>query len=66
MTGAPLPIGLDRETAQVGTDGAPTQVPLADALIRGAWATGAAVRVVPHAGPVTDGVGAILRWADGE
>jgi hypothetical protein len=52
---------------QVGRDPAdqdPPDGPLQDALIRAAWATGASVRVVPHAGPVTDGVGALLRWSD--
>jgi hypothetical protein len=61
----PLPIGLDPETAGVGTEREPVEVPLVDALVRGAWATGAVVRVVPRSGPVTDGVGAVLRWADG-
>ena len=64
VTEEPLPVGLDAGTATVGTEGSPTEVPLVDALIRGAWATGAAVRVVPHAGPVTDGIGAVLRWSD--
>jgi hypothetical protein len=34
-----------------------------DNLVRDAIATGASVRVIPAAGPVQDGVGAILRWA---
>ncbi len=65
VTHAPLPVGLDPETAKVGTDASPRRVPLADALVRAAWATGAAVRVVPRSGPARDGVGAVLRWADG-
>jgi hypothetical protein len=36
---------------------------VADNLVRDAIATGASVRVIPGAGPVQDGVGAILRWA---
>ncbi|MDP1794258.1 MAG: hypothetical protein Q8K63_08995 [Acidimicrobiales bacterium] len=32
-----------------------------DALVRDAIATGASVRVIPASGPVTDGVGALLR-----
>jgi hypothetical protein len=38
--------------------------PLPDALVRAAWSTGASVRVIPRAGPVTGGVGALLRWSD--
>lgn len=34
-----------------------------DSLARDAIATGATVRVIPAAGPVEGGVGAILRWA---
>jgi release factor family 2 len=34
-----------------------------DTLVRDAIATGASARVIPAAGPVLGGVGAILRWA---
>jgi hypothetical protein len=34
-----------------------------DTLVRDAIVTGASVRVIPAAGPVEGGVGAILRWA---
>jgi hypothetical protein len=37
---------------------------LVDALIAAAVATGASVRIIPEAGPVADGLGALLRWAD--
>jgi hypothetical protein len=30
--------------------------------MRAALATGAGIRIVPNAGPVSDGIGAILRW----
>jgi len=53
----PLSIELD------GSDGAPVR--LVDALVRAALVTGAGVRVVPAAGPVPDGIGAILRWHPG-
>jgi hypothetical protein len=59
----PVPIGLDAGTAGTGTVEAPIEVPLRDALVRAAFGTGAGVRVVPHAGPVTGGVGALLRWS---
>lgn len=35
---------------------------LIDVAIRSALATSAGIRVVPGAGPVSDGVGAVLRW----
>jgi peptide subunit release factor 1 (eRF1) len=35
---------------------------LIDVLIRAAFGGGAGVRMVPHARPLIDGVGAILRW----
>jgi hypothetical protein len=36
---------------------------LTDAAIRAALGTGAAVRIVPGAGPLTDRIGALLRWS---
>jgi hypothetical protein len=63
VTSAPVPVGLDEQTASVGRDDPPRQVPLAAALIRGAVGTGAQVRVVPAHGPVTGGIGALLRWS---
>jgi hypothetical protein len=59
-----LPIGLEPATVDVLSEERPIEVPLADALVRAAWATGASVRVIPKAGPVNDGVGALLRWSD--
>jgi hypothetical protein len=62
---------LDDDPTQVSEDldmlaslnlGRPRQGRLVDVAIRAALATGAGVRVVPNAGPVSDGVGAILRW----
>ncbi len=35
---------------------------LADVVIRAAFGTGAAVRVIPRHGPVADAIGALLRW----
>jgi hypothetical protein len=35
---------------------------LVDVAIRSALATGAGIRIVPSNGPVSDGIGAILRW----
>ncbi len=40
----------------------PRPARLVDVAIRAALATGAGIRVVPSAGPVTGGLGAILRW----
>ncbi len=55
-------VGDDPLAVSLGSaDGGPT-VRLVDALIRAALVTGAGVRVVPGAGPVPEGVGAILRW----
>jgi hypothetical protein len=59
----PVPLGLDPASASVGTDADPVQAALADAALRAAVGTGASVRVVPAAGPVQDGIGALLRWA---
>jgi hypothetical protein len=62
---------LDDDPTQVSEDldmlaslnlGRPRQGRLVDVAIRAALATGRGVRVVPNAGPVSDGVGAILRW----
>jgi hypothetical protein len=40
----------------------PREARRVDVAICAALATGAGVRVVPHAGPVRDGLGAVLRW----
>jgi hypothetical protein len=42
--------------------GQPQQARLVDVAIRAAFTTGAAVRIVPSAGSVRDGIGAILRF----
>jgi peptide subunit release factor 1 (eRF1) len=42
--------------------GAPQQARLVDVAIRAAFATGAAVRIVPSVASVQDGIGAILRF----
>jgi hypothetical protein len=61
---APVPLGLDRATASIGTgDDEPVEARLSDAALRAAVGTGASVRIVPAAGPVRDGIGALLRWA---
>ena len=36
---------------------------LVDVMLRAALGGGAAVRIVPHAGPLRGGVGALLRWS---
>jgi release factor family 2 len=36
---------------------------LVDVMLRAAFGSGAAVRIVPHAGPLRGGVGALLRWS---
>lgn len=59
----PVPISLQREEA-VAEDAALAEAPLVDVLVRAAIGTGASVRVIPEAGPVPEGVGALLRWAE--
>jgi hypothetical protein len=59
----PVPIGVDPADAMVASQDAPQQARLADALVRGAVGTGASVRIVPRAGPMQDGIGALLRWS---
>lgn len=59
----PVPVSLDaNELKDLGVD-SPTEGPLLEVLLRAAAGTGAAARVVPSSGPVTDSVGAILRWS---
>ena len=59
----PVPVSLDPgELKDLGVD-SPTEGPLVDVLIRAAAGTGATVRMIPHAGPVQDNTGAILRWS---
>jgi hypothetical protein len=62
---------LDDDPTQVSEDlhliaalgqGRPRQGRLIDVAMRAALATGAGIRIVPNAGPVSDGIGAILRW----
>jgi hypothetical protein len=55
-------VSEDLDTVAALNLGRPRQGRLVDAAIRAALATGAGVRVVPNAGPVNDGMGAILRW----
>src|SRR4051794_26782451 len=61
---SPVPIGLDRASAAIAGDDHVEQANLVDALVRAAIGTGASVRVVPGAGPVAEGIGAVLRWSD--
>ena len=57
----PALVALDRSTIEaVGVTAREGR--LIDVAIRSALATSAGVRVVPGAGPVHDGLGAILRW----
>ena len=59
----PVPVSLDpSELKDLGVD-SPTEGPLVEVLLRAAAGTGAAARVVPSAGPVSDNAGAILRWS---
>lgn len=59
----PIPIGLAEGTDVIS--GEPTAPALVTgALVRGALGTSASVRVVPSAGPLEEGVGAVLRWAE--
>lgn len=62
----PVPIGVDRADAALASDEAPQEARLADALVRGAVGTGASLRIVPRAGPMQDGIGALLRWSTSE
>jgi hypothetical protein len=61
---SPVPVGIDAATAATGTETTPVEVPARDALIRAAFGTGAAVRIIPTAGPAAEGVGALLRWSN--
>jgi hypothetical protein len=55
-------VALEQKTlADMGADN-PQQARLVDVAIRAAFTTGAAVRIVPSAGSVKDGIGAILRF----
>ena len=47
--------------ADMGVD-RPREARLVDVAIRAAFATGAAVRLIPSVGSVKDGIGAILRF----
>jgi hypothetical protein len=59
--------GTDR-TVLVGADPTPldagdgARAPLVPAAVRAAVGTGARLRVVPRHGPLTDGIGALLRF----
>lgn len=59
----PSQIGATREGLQELGIASPVEVPTMDALIRAAIATSAAIRLVPDDAGLTDGVGALLRWA---
>jgi peptide subunit release factor 1 (eRF1) len=63
---SPVPVGIDAATAATGTETTPVEVPARDALIRAAFGTGAAVRIIPTAGPAAEGIGALLRWSNQE
>jgi Bacterial archaeo-eukaryotic release factor family 2 len=57
----------EAELAELGLEG-PTEAALADVVVRGAYATGASVRVIPELsddlGP-SEGLGALLRYSGG-
>lgn len=57
----PFPISLDFSEQ---TDNSLNHSRRTAALVRAALATGATVRAIPHAGPIKDGVGGLLRWRD--
>jgi hypothetical protein len=57
-----IPVGLDRSA--VAQADHLEEARLVDSLVRAAIGTGATVRVIPSAGPVRDGVGALLRWSN--
>ena len=59
----PVPIRLDRSSI-TADDSHLQEAALVDALVRAALGTGASVRVIPKAGPVHDGIGALLRWSN--
>jgi hypothetical protein len=60
----PTLVAADAQTLRdLGVD-EPVEGALADVAVRAALGTGAGVWVVPAHGGPTDGVGAILRWAD--
>src|SRR5690606_36940706 len=61
----PLPIATGRTDEVASLIDDPEEARLPDVLIRAALGTGAAVRIIPKAGPVEDGIGGLLRWADG-
>jgi hypothetical protein len=55
-------VALDQKTlSDMGVD-QPEQARLVDVAIRAAFTTGASVRIVPSAGSVKEGIGAILRF----
>jgi hypothetical protein len=58
----PALTALDRATLEQMGYPDPLQGRLVDVAIRASLATSASIRVVPAAGPATDGIGAILRW----
>jgi hypothetical protein len=59
----PLAAALRAEDLRdLGTDGV-REARLVDVLLRAAFASGAGVRMVPHAGRLVGGVGALLRWS---
>jgi Bacterial archaeo-eukaryotic release factor family 2 len=51
----------DRELKDLGVD-SPEEGPAGDVLVRAALGTGAGIRVLDDAGPIREGVGALLRW----
>lgn len=59
----PVPVALDGGGDIAGTRESTTEASLPDALVRAAIGTGASIRIVPS-GPVPEGIGALLRWAN--
>lgn len=61
MTRAEVDVLLVRDDRDERHNVAPEDATVIDGLIRDAIATGASVHVIPASGPVTEGVGALLR-----
>ena len=57
-----IPIATTREELETMGIENPSEGRLIDAAVRAALGTGAGVRVVPRHGPVSEGLGALLRW----
>ena len=59
-----VPIGMDDAPSGTAEGERADEATLTDALVRAAIGTGASVRIIPDAGPVQDGIGALLRWSN--